>query len=685
MLPYCQDHYRDEAEAESTTNVPKLLQHRGGPPTLDEAIKGSQDFLLSLQFPEGYWWAQLEGNVAITAETVFLYKILGIDGKYPMHKMKNYLRECQLSNGGWELCHGDGGHLSMTIEAYMALCLLNVSTAEPSMQKAREFVISKGGVTKSRIFTKLCLAMLGCYDWSGIPSLPPWIMLLPNWFITNIYEMASWARSATIPLIIFCDKKPVFEVDPPLNLDDFYVEGRKNARFTPPFQGDWSDFFIVADKALKLAEKLNLVPFRERGLKEALKWVVERQEDTGDWAGIYIPMFYSILCMKLVGYGVSDPVLHRGLKAVEAFSVETHDKLWVQACVSPVWDTALVMRSLVESGIPRDHPALQRGGAWLLHKQVTQHGDWAVKNTAGHTGAWAFEFWNRWYPDVDDTAVVVMALNAIRLPENDSLRQAAIARAVKWVNSMQCKTGGWAAFDKDNDQNWWNCTPYGDMKGMIDPNTSDVTARVLEMVGRMSTTTMHSDNNYEKSLLPPPESISAALQYLRKEQEEEGCWWGRWGVNYIYGTCGVMVALALVAPTTHQKEISRGAKWLVQVQNKSNHIGDGGWGETCDSYVDPSLKGQGDSTPSQTAWALMGLLAAGDALGKYEVEAIEAGISYLVSTQRKDGSWFEASFTGTGFPGHFYLRYHLYAQHFVLTALGRYRSRLRKNADDHLV
>ena len=312
------------------------------------------------------------------------------------------------------------------------------------------------------------------------------------------------------------------------------------------------------------------------------------------------------------------------------------------------------MRSLVDSGMAPDHPALVRGGEWLLEKQILDYGDWAVKNQHGKPGAWAFEFENRFYPDVDDSAVVVMALAAVELP-NQRLKQQAIVRAVDWIITMQCKPGGWAAFDLDNDQDWLNAHPYGDLKAMIDPNTADVTARVLEMLGRLPDTHLNADR------------LDRALTYLMQEQESDGSWFGRWGVNYIYGTSGVLAALSLIAPT-HQSSINCGASWLTQCQNP-----DGGWGETCASYQDSSLKGKGISTASQTAWAVIGLLAAGEATRQFDWSAIDNGIAYLLTTQRKDGTWNEDYFTGTGFPGHFYLKYHLYQQHFPLTALGRYR------------
>ena len=622
---------------------------------LETAIAASQNYLLSLQNPDGYWWADLESNVTITAEAVLLHKIWGTDKTRPLHKVEPYLRQEQRSHGGWELFYGDGGDLSTSVEAYMALKLLGVPATDPAMLKARDFIIKRGGISKSRIFTKIHLALIGCYNWRGIPSIPPWIILLPENPLFTIYEMSSWARSSTVPLLIVCDKKPVFITEPGINLDELYTEGASNVKYELPRQGDWTDIFVTLDDTFKLAETLNIVPFREQGLKAAEKWVLERQEESGDWGGIIPAMLNSLLALRCLDYNPADPIVERGLEAVDRFSVETENTYWVQPCISPVWDTALVIRSLVDSGISSTHPALVRGGEWLLQKQILDYGDWAVKNKQGKPGAWAFEFINRFYPDVDDTAVVVMALNAVNLP-NEPLKKAAINRAVAWIASMQCRDGGWAAFDLDNNANWLNYLPYADLKAMIDPNTADVTARVLEMLGRGNLTI----DSYQ---------LNRALAYLKKEQEPEGCWYGRWGVNYIYGTSGVLAALSLIAPDTHRSNIERGAAWLASCQNA-----DGGWGETCFSYNNPALKGQGDSTASQTAWALIGLLAAGEATGKFAKPEIDAGVNYLLTTQRPDGTWDEDYFTGTGFPCHFYLKYHLYLQHFPLTALGRYRA-----------
>lgn len=643
---------------------------------LDQAIQASQNWILSQQYDEGYWWSELESNVTMAAEVVLLHKIWGTDKTRPLHKVEAYLRREQREHGGWELFYGDGGHLSNSVEAYMALRLLGVPTDDPALVTARAFILKQGGITKCRVFTKLHLALIGCYDWRGVPSIPPWIMLLPQSF--PIYEMSSWARGSTVPLLIVFDQKPVFLTDPAITLDELYVEGREYASFEFPKSGTWGDIFLTLDQLFKFAEDWNLVPFREEGLKAAEKWVLERQEETGDWGGIIPAMLNSLLALRCLGYDAHDPLVERGMAAVDRFAIETDDTYHVQPCVSPVWDTAWCIRALRDSGLPADHPDLVKAGEWIIDRQIIDYGDWAVKNKQGRPGAWAFEFVNRWYPDLDDSATVVMALSQLDLPNQDR-QQGAIARAVDWIATMQCDLGGWGAFDINNDQEWLNELPYADLKAMIDPNTADVTARVVEMVGYLldsPLSTLEPTKPYAHipSLIPAsdveyPPRLTRALAYLTREQEADGSWFGRWGVNYIYGTSGVLSALALAAPKTHRTQIEPGVAWLVSCQNA-----DGGWGETCFSYNDPKFKGQGDSTASQTAWALIGLLDAAKALGKSETNAIERGIQYLIDTQLPDGRWDEAYFTGTGFPRHFYLKYHMYQQYFSLIALGRYRA-----------
>ena len=635
-----------------TLNRPRVLG-------LSQAIANSQNYLLSQQYPGGYWWSELESNVTLTAEVIILHKIWGTDRPRPLHKAEKYLRQQQNDQGGWELYYGDGGDLSTSIEAYMALRVLGVPAEDPALQKAKAFILSKGGISKSRIFTKMHLALMGCYDWRGTPSIPPWVMLLPQGFFFTIYEMSSWARSSTVPLMIVCDQKPVYDIANGLKLDELYREGVENVQYELPRNGTWADSFVTLDRLFKWQEENHLVPFRTAGLKAAEKWILERQEVSGDWGGIIPAMLNSLLALKVLGYDVKDPFVQRGLQAIDNFAIETEDTYCIQACVSPVWDTAWVVRALTESGLAPDHPAVVQAGEWLLSKQILTYGDWAVKNKVGQPGGWAFEFDNNFYPDLDDSAVVIMALQGITLPDEPG-KQAAIQRGVEWMATMQCKDGGWAAFDMDNDQAWLNELPYGDLKAMIDPPTADVTARVLEMLGSCRLT-MDSQR------------VEQGLAFLEKEQEADGSWFGRWGVNYLYGTSGVISALAALAPARYQTRLKQAVLWLLSCQNA-----DGGWGETCESYKDVSLKGQGVSTASQTAWALIGLLDAqqvGVTVPSLS-SAIEKGVNYLISTQTSSGYWEEQEFTGTGFPCHFYIRYHYYRQYFPLMALGRYQKAL---------
>ncbi|MCO5547199.1 hypothetical protein L7F22_000644 [Adiantum nelumboides] len=694
MEPYNQDFFKEEY-AGDMSNAQAL--------SLDEGIRRSQQFLLSLQFPEGYWWAELEANTTVTSQTIIFYKMLGIDHHKPVQKMGNYLKLQQCHHGGWELYYGDGGHLSATIEAYIALALLHVPKSDPILERAYKFIVNRGGISQARIFTKILLALIGVYDWRGIPSLPPWLLLLPDWFPISIYSMACWARGCVVPLAVICDKKPVFKLEPEMCFDELYAEGRKNVRFSNmSFARSWTDkLFVGIDYSLKAMEKMGLVPFRQWGLKEAERWVLERQEDSGEFLGAYPPMFYAMVCLKLRGYEVTHPVFHRALSALEMFTIERREHCVVQSAISPVWDTALTVRSLVESGLPPDHPALQKAGEWLLLKQITKHGDWSFRHKSGYVppGGWAFQFFNRWYPDVDDTAVVVMALLAIKLKRED-VKNGAIACAIDWISSMQSKNGGWGAFDVDNNKEWLNSLPFADLKAMCNPPTADVSARVVELVGKLRQQADEGGAGEALARRVPTNVLARGLRYLRKEQEADGGWWGRWGVNFIYGTCGALIALSLAAPIAHEEEIKRGARWLVKMQNKKGKEvewssmarpaagggwgdvdwtiefrpeADGGWGETCFSYNDKKVKYKNEgSTASQTAWALQGLLAAGDALGYYEEETLEEGVEYLLSHQRSDGSWQEHAYTGVGFPCHFMLRYHLYANHFPLSALSRY-------------
>jgi squalene-hopene/tetraprenyl-beta-curcumene cyclase len=646
---------------------------------LSEATRNAQGYLLAQQYPEGYWWAELEANVTLTAELIMLHRILihsdagnrysnGQDRNAQIQQMARYLLREQRSHGGWELFWGDGGELSTTIEAYFALKLAGYSATDERLQRARQFILARGGLTQARVFTKLHMALFGAYPWTGLPTLPPWFMFLPKWFPFNIYTMASWARSSTVPLLVVLDQHPVYDVG--VKADELF-QG-KETRLKNNDGTLIGSLFLLADKCLKLLDRLGWVPWRQAGYDAAERWVIERQDTPGDWAGIVPAMINSLLMFHVLGYSTQHPYFKRGLSALDRFCIaegqaqgeEAPQYLRLQPCISPTWDTALGGTALLDSGLPKTHPRMQAAGEWLLKQQIFRYGDWAVYNRKGKPAGWAFEFHNDYYPDVDDTAAVIIMLLDTQLPDSQAKLYACRA-ATEWVMSMQCRTGGWAAFDVDNTQELWNRMPYGDLKAMIDPPTADLTGRVLEMLG-------HWQHKIGEKLYCE-QDVRRAIDFLLRSQEPDGSWWGRWGVNYIYGTYLVLMGLRSISPFINfdmkGEPVQRAAAWLRSVQNA-----DGGWGETCASYKRTELRGQGSSTPSQTAWALLGLMAAGDC----ENAVVKQGITYLLNTQNPDGSWPEAEFTGTGFPGYFYINYHQYRNQFPLTALGRYAAYLNQ-------
>jgi len=518
------------------------------------------------------------------------------------------------------------------------------------MKRARRFVLERGGITKTRVFTKIHLALFGAYDWEGTPSLPACFMFVPSWFPGNIYDMASWARSSTVPFIIVLDKKPIFRKDLGINLDELYLEGRKNAVLTLPHDGTaLSRFFAAFDSFANLCDSAGMLPFRNQAIRAAERWIIDRQEDSGDWAGIIPAMLNSMLALYCLGYSPEHPVMRRGLAAMDRFGLDEGTSFHIQPCVSPIWDTALASIALADSGLPPNSRPLRQAAEFLLSKQVMRYGDWSIKNRKGKPGGWAFEFFNDNYPDVDDTAAVVCALQRIETQNPEGKREA-LRAGIEWTLSMQSRNGGWGAFDVDNSTDLLNKIPYGDLKAMIDPPTADLTGRVLEMLGRTRYPVNHG-------------VVDRAIRFLQKEQEPEGCWYGRWGVNYLYGTSIVLGGLAYIGCDMSEPWIRKATDWLRSVQNT-----DGGWGETCESYKHPELKGKGVSTPSQTGWTLVGLMDTGD----YDSDSVKRGIQYLVERQNRNGSWPEPQFTGTGFPGHFFINYHLYRNSFPLTALGRY-------------
>lgn len=623
---------------------------------LDEAIRRSQDYFLRSQHPDGYWVGELESNVCMAAEYLLLTHFLGVGDDRRWRKIVNYLRSQQRPDGAWSIYYEGQPDLNATVEAYFALKLAGVSPQEPAMEKARRFVLSAGGVPRVRVFTKIWLSLFGQWDWRGVPVLPPEMIFLPHWFPLNIYDFASWARATIVPMLIILTERPLCPVPEHARIDELYPAPRDQIDYSLPRPRGfcWKRIFHELDGALRVYEKVAPGLLRRAAYRAAERWIVGHQEADGSWGGIQPPWVYSLIALKVLGYSLDHPVMKRGIEGFEGvWAVEDDEIFNPQACLSPVWDTALAMIALLDSGLPADHPALVKAGRWLLREQVLTGGDWQVKAKGVEPGGWSFEFENDLYPDTDDTAEVMIALLRTELPEKER-KLRALERARDWLLGMQSKNGGWGAFDKDNTQRLVNEIPFCDFGEVIDPPSEDVTAHVIEALSMMG--------------CAGSEAVRRGVRYLRDEQRRDGSWFGRWGVNHVYGTGGVLPALREAGVEMSQPYVRRAVRWLLDHQNE-----DGGWGESCDSYVDRKAIGRGPSTASQTAWALMGVMAAADGDDGLVRRSLERGASYLLETQEEDGQWEEPYFTGTGFPGDFYIKYHLYRNYWPLMALGRYR------------
>ena len=628
--------------------------------TLDRAIEGARSRLLAMQDPAGYWVAELETDSTLTSEYLMLRHFLGKVDETKQRKAVAYLRETQLPEGGWNIYYGGPNHLSTTVKAYFALKLSGHSPDEPFMRRAREVILHQGGLLRANVFTKFTLAIFGQLDWRGVPAMPIELFLLPRWSFFNMYEISYWSRTVLIPLMILFAHKPVVSV--PAGADLAELRGDLKAKRDYYFLRDprllsWRNLFLMADRLLHWYEWHPLARIRQRAMERATAWMVARMQGEGGLGAIYPAMANAVIALRCLGYETEHPLVARAFKQIEALEVEDDRTLHVTPCFSPVWDTSLAVNALRASGLPADHPALVGACRWLITKQTWKAGDWKAKAPAAEPGGWYFQFENEFYPDIDDSALVMTTLSKILMPD-ESTREAALQQALKWVMPMQSSDGGWASYDKDNNKLFLNEIPFADHKVLLDPSTADLTGRMLEMLGHLG-----------RTIAEP--AAQRAIAFLRAQQKPEGCWFGRWGVNYIYGTWSVLAGLRAIGERMDQPYIRRATDWLIGRQN-----GDGGWGESCHSYDDPRAAGRGTSTASQTGWALMGLLHA----GLVRHPSVQRGIDYLLRTQRPDGSWEEREFTGTGFPRVLFLRYHLYRLYFPLWALSLYRTRLREPA-----
>lgn len=608
---------------------------------LEDALERAREHLQSLQDPAGYWQAELETNVTMDAEDLLLREFLGARDELAVRRAANWIRSQQRDDGTWGNFQGAPPNLSTTIEAYAALRLAGDPVDAPHMVAARQYVLASGGIEGARVFTHIWLALFGLWSWDDVPGLPPELIFLPPWVPLNVYDFACWARQTIAALTIVRAERPVR----PLPFD--LRELRTGRQVKPRARSLRGRALLWLDAAARRYERRPFGPLRRLAMRRVERWVLERQEADGSWGGIQPPWVYSLIALSVRGYALDHPAMRKGLEGLEGFLITEGDVRRLEACQSPVWDTALAIVALTDAGVAADDPALVKAADWLIGEEVHVRGDWAVRRPKLEPGGWAFEFENDNYPDIDDAAEVIMALRRVRHPDPERA-EAAIRRGIDWTVGMQSSNGGWGAFDADNVRALCRDIPFCDFGEVIDDPSADVSAHVLEMLGGEG--------------LEASEAARRGVDYLLGEHEPRGSWFGRWGVNHVYGTGAAVPGLVACGIPRTDPRLRRAAAWLSQTQNL-----DGGWGEDARSYEDPAWIGRGPSTASQTAWALIALHALGE-----RTPAVERGLAWLISTQREDGTWDEPFHTGTGFPGDFYINYHLYRLSFPVMALGRW-------------
>ena len=612
---------------------------------LQDSLARARDHLLALQHPDGHWRGLLQTNVSMDAEDILLREFLGVRDEERLRRASTWIRSQQRADGTWANFYGGPGDLSTTVESYWALRVAGDSSEQQHMRRAAGWIRDQGGPRQARVFTHIWMALFGLWPWDEVPALPPELVLAPCWFPLNPYDFACWARQTIVALTIVRAHRPARALG--FTLEELGPGAPAPDKPPTSLSGR---LLATADRLARAYERQPFKPLRDHALKAAERWVIQRQEADGSWGGIQPPWVYSLMALHLQGYPIDHPVMRAGLQGIDRFTVRRDEDLWLEACQSPVWDTALAIMALLDAGLGPDHPALIRAADWLLNEQITEHrGDWAVRRPTAPAGGWAFEYHNRNYPDIDDTAIVVLALKRVAHPDQRRL-QRALRAANEWMLALQSRDGGWGAFDADNTQVLTRRLPFCDFGEVIDPPSADVTAHAVEVLAPEKDAAARA-------------AASAGMAWLDREQEPDGSWYGRWGVNHVYGTWSVLTALQAAGVPPEDPRVMRAAAWLKRHQNE-----DGGWGEDCRSYVDSAWIGRGESSASQTAWALIALHAAGEAGSG----AARRGLDWLQSTQLPEGTWDEPQYTGTGFPGDFYINYHLYRLVFPVMALGRY-------------
>jgi squalene-hopene/tetraprenyl-beta-curcumene cyclase len=625
---------------------------------LRTAIVQAARRLLARQAPDGHWVGELQGDTILESEWVLLMAFLGREDDELVCKAARYILAQQQPGGGWSNYPDGPAELSVSVKAYFALKLAGHDPAAAYMTRAREVIRFLGGAAGCNSFTKFYLALLGQFPYANCPAVPPEMMLLPRWAYINIHAMSSWTRTIVVPLSIFYAYKPIRHLPPHLGVAELFLQDPATPLWPHPPTSrllTWTNFFLGADQLLKRCEKW-LGPIRAVALGRAERWLRDHFADSDGVGAIFPPMVYTVICLRCLGVSDDAPEMRWALQQLDHLMIEEGDTLRLQPCFSPVWDTALTLNALADTAelqMDRQHSsisnlqsAIHNGVRWLLEKEVRCPGDWSAANPELEPGGWFFEYNNPLYPDTDDTAMVLMALART----GHAAGRPAAERGLRWLLGMQNSDGGWAAFDRNINREILTRVPFADHNAMLDPSCPDITARTLEALGCHGYGCDHP-------------LVRKALAFLERTQESAGCWPGRWGVNYIYGTWQVLTGLSSIGYDAGRPMVRRAVAWLKAVQQAG-----GGWGESCRSYDDPAFAGVGTPTASQTAWALLGLIGAGEA----ESDAVAAGIDYLLATQAEDGGWQEEQFTGTGFPKVFYLKYHMYSLYFPLMALARY-------------
>ena len=630
---------------------------------IENAISRAKAALLSDQRGDGHWVYELEADATIPSEYVLLVHYLGeIPNIELERKIAHYLRRIQGGHGGWPLYHDGPFDISATVKAYFALKMIGDDPAAPHMQRARDEILRRGGALKANVFTRILLALYGETPWSNVPTVPVELILLPRWFPVHLSKMSYWARTVIVPLLVLAAKRPVARNSRAVHVKELFVPDATHASDRAPHQNRyWSAFFVVLDRVLKLVDPYWPKQLRSRAVARCVSWVTERLNGEDGLGAIYPAMANSVMMYDALGYPEDHPDRAIARKSVENLLIIRDQEAYCQPCVSPVWDTALACHALMEVQDPEAQARVERALAWLKDRQVLDvKGDWEEERPGVRPGGWAFQYNNAHYPDLDDTAVVVMAFDrANKHAQGHQGLHDAIDRGREWVEGLQSKDGGWGAFDADNSYYYLNNIPFADHGALLDPPTDDVTGRCIGMFSQLGV---------DKS----DPRIKGGVDFLVRSQLKDGSWFGRWGVNYIYGTWSALAGLNAAGLEPSHPVVARAASWLATIQNE-----DGGWGEDCSSYkLDYAGYEKAPSTASQTAWALLGLMAAGEV----DHPAVARGIRYLQRIQDSDGLWSQDHYTGGGFPRVFYLRYHGYAKYFPLWAMARYRNLIAGNS-----